>query len=146
MNLPLKPGDTGNYILSSRYSRPKGPSLSPVSSLLQSNMEILPTCPVIGSFVHYGIGSQGVTWVSDSFLLCSPSQESRISIKIQATPGLSTTLPPFCSNKNKTFLSNIEHNYYHFIIKCKDKIFLPNQHTLDPVTRKTFILTSLPEE
>ena len=39
-----------------------------------------------------GDGSQGVTWVCDSFLIPdNPSWESRINIKIQASPGPSTT-------------------------------------------------------
>jgi hypothetical protein len=42
--------------------------------------------------LRWGEGSQAVTCVHDSLLVHNPSWESRISIKIQATPGLSTTV------------------------------------------------------
>jgi hypothetical protein len=58
------------------------------SSFFSSSIQ--PTHPVIGSCIH--ISSQEVTWVQDSLLVCNPSQESRINIKIQTAPGPSTML------------------------------------------------------
>jgi hypothetical protein len=54
--------------------------------------------------IKVGIRFTGNHLSADSFLVCNPSQENRISIKLQIAPELSTTLPPFCPIKRPFYL------------------------------------------
>jgi hypothetical protein len=102
---PLKLGDICNYILSSCDPHPKRPSLSPASSLPYPTQKshLLSSDWLLYSL---GAGSQDVTSVCGSFLIHNPSQERGISIKIQATPGLSiTTIKFYFQNDSISFPS-----------------------------------------
>jgi hypothetical protein len=92
-----------SYTLSSSNPSLKGSSLS---CFLSSSVQ--PRCPAFSPsdwLLHsLGDGSEEVTWATDSFLVHYPSQKIRISIKIQETPGLSTTpFPGFSLPRNPLF-------------------------------------------